>query len=153
MNLETAQVRNVALFFEFDTCCITPTCVGAILDKAQQPRLPPSIGHLPGDVTPAGARQHVVTTCHVMAAITLSCTINASFHSAFNFVPCFSTDDCVICGSGILLSAYLTLQIMELCRRYNWLCASDSVMCGGGGNLTARLTHSLLTFTLDDSSR
>jgi len=77
--------------------------VGAILDTAQQPRLPPSIGHLPGDVTPAGAPQHVVTPCHVMAAITLSRSINTSFHSAFKFALCFSTDDGVICGSGILI--------------------------------------------------
>lgn len=47
-------------------------CSGAMLDQIHQPRLPPSIGHLPGDVTPAGARQRVdITQCHVMAAITL----------------------------------------------------------------------------------
>jgi hypothetical protein len=37
-------------------------CVGAILHLVQQLRLPPPIGHLPGDVTPSGAQQRADVT-------------------------------------------------------------------------------------------
>jgi hypothetical protein len=59
-----------------------------MLDLIQQPRLPPPIGHLPGDVTPAGARQRAdVTPCHVIAAIT-SITVHCHFRDTFIFAPC-----------------------------------------------------------------